>query len=458
MTPSNPTVCPRCGAPLKPDAKFCNQCGAAVDEGGNAAIPPVLHCPRCQSALRPGAPFCSRCGTQVMAQLQPAAVSEAWSPGPAETPPAPDSTLSRIGQETWRTRILGRSQLWWDALAIGGGALTGVLWYAYSSVRAVQEGGIKDPHTALLMLLIPIGIVAFRKPVDKLLLPLDAIRRRIPRLVLVGAGLAAPYAVAGHMYGKTYFGVYMDQFPYMRAAMVVGILVSYIILRTPQGQPPRSPRPLTGTLTSFLLVVMVWSIAPATAWADDFRRDLWNIRDGLRTPGWAPAIAGTAAVIASVLVNGSEIIRTILRPPSVDSVQPPAPPTNGEQKEAEKPKQYTLDIRTQDQRTTLIADGEDIVWIYGQVLCDDPNIDTGTITRGLSFAADGPNASWLVLGEPEMVGGFKVTMVRAWPPTEEAVLEDDGAMVVASASIEGNQVGGPVQLTLEDSLYELEVF
>ena len=46
--------CTKCGQPLKDDATFCGQCGAAV-----------RHCPKCGQLLRDGSMFCGQCGAGV---------------------------------------------------------------------------------------------------------------------------------------------------------------------------------------------------------------------------------------------------------------------------------------------------------------------------------------------------------------------------------------------------------
>ena len=44
--------CPRCGAPVEPDARFCPQCGTAM---GSA-------CPSCKATVSSGDRFCASCG------------------------------------------------------------------------------------------------------------------------------------------------------------------------------------------------------------------------------------------------------------------------------------------------------------------------------------------------------------------------------------------------------------
>jgi class 3 adenylate cyclase len=60
--------CPSCAAQNTDTAKFCTECGAAL-EG---------HCPACGTGHRPGQRFCAECGTA----LGPVAAPAAAEPGP----------------------------------------------------------------------------------------------------------------------------------------------------------------------------------------------------------------------------------------------------------------------------------------------------------------------------------------------------------------------------------------
>jgi membrane protease subunit (stomatin/prohibitin family) len=51
------TTCPKCGAQIAANARFCNNCG--VQLGGGKT------CPKCNTQVPPGSRFCPNCGTQV---------------------------------------------------------------------------------------------------------------------------------------------------------------------------------------------------------------------------------------------------------------------------------------------------------------------------------------------------------------------------------------------------------
>lgn len=123
----------------------------------------------------------------------------------------------------------------------------------------------------------------------------------------------------------------------------------------------------------------------------------------------------------------------------------------GRGKREEEAKEYELDIRTQDDRTSLNTDGEDLLWVYAQVRCNKPEVNTEVLTSDLTFTAEGADSKWLLLGAPQRTSGFKTVPVRAWPPSENAQLVDSKATVTVSAIIEGSRISGPVDLELGQS-------
>jgi hypothetical protein len=148
--------------------------------------------------------------------------------------------------------------------------------------------------------------------------------------------------------------------------------------------------------------------------------------------------AGPGVVVVA-LVNGIRVLPPLLVLPA----------KNGRRR---RKKKYTLDVRTEGHRTRLVTNGEDRLWIYGQVRCSESEINTESLTRGLSFNTQGLDAEWLVLGEPRLSRGFKAVQVRARPPTEEATLKSFKALVVVSTTIEGTRIEAPVELVLEPEL------
>lgn len=130
--------------------------------------------------------------------------------------------------------LAGKSQKWWSLVSILGGGVGGGLWYWYSSLDKYVK---PDYITSLIMLAVPIVLVIFRKPIDRILAKLIPMRRQIPRLLIVGIGVAAPYLTAIFLYDS----VGLREYPFIRWTAFLGPLLSYLIIRTPH--MPGSPGP-----------------------------------------------------------------------------------------------------------------------------------------------------------------------------------------------------------------------
>ena len=130
--------------------------------------------------------------------------------------------------------LAGKSEKWWNLVSMLGGGVGGGLWYWYSSLdKSVKP----DYITAVLMLLVPIALALLRRPIDRWLAPLIHLRRKLPRLVIVGIGIAAPFFVASFLYN----GMNISEFPLIRLSVVLGPLASYLIIRTPNPANLMSP-------------------------------------------------------------------------------------------------------------------------------------------------------------------------------------------------------------------------
>ena len=62
-TPCQAGACSKCGAALKPEARFCGSCGALC------GLPPVNKCSACGAEIKPNAKFCVGCGAPVKATI-----------------------------------------------------------------------------------------------------------------------------------------------------------------------------------------------------------------------------------------------------------------------------------------------------------------------------------------------------------------------------------------------------
>lgn len=413
-----------------------------------------------------------------------------------------------------RLPLAQRSQGWWDVLGVAGGALSGYIWFLYSSIRGMphfkligMNGGrdvwydfipsivlaalpflifsfrrkllaaldpvwskIKanpaygltmvgwiaggalllnflgpslfgwafnfreglDFTTPLLMLAIPLALALFRNETDKLLMPMQAFRQSIPKFLLVGIALAIPYALAFVIYRVAF-----NQYELLHLNVILGILLPYALLRNPMPglATPRSQGALPiAFLLLPLLLLLMGSFTPE-AYADDCARDIFNLRDCLRTSGFAETMSGTAASVVSVLVNGAEITRILIVPPPA----PPAPAgTSTKEGEEPPPRVFRVQVTYQDsmgrQRNVFYADMQDRITISAWVEEDTPDGTVGVnSTIQMSLAA---GQSWARLDSAD--SGSVATVMQlvrrdAQPFAPETYV--DAPQVLVSATV-----------------------
>ncbi|MBI5685813.1 MAG: hypothetical protein HZC54_12125 [Verrucomicrobia bacterium] len=376
-------------------------------------------------------------------QRPPATLAPTPVVAPAEPrSPAPPSAAGGSGLLDSVLRLV-RMISGWDLAALIGGGVGAGLWYGWSAMD------VKDTKTPFLIMLLPVAIVVFRKPIDALLRPLQKIKDMVPRWFLIGVGLATPYLVANFFYHQ----MRIQNFPLAQKSIIWGTLLSYVIMRIPQPAVlrnlSRKPFATLGILGwIWFMTGAAQLILAGTASADDFGRDKRRLEDALRTDGWAQVVAGTAATVISGLVNGALIFqRPTRKPPGEDS--------------GEEETRYTMDVRTEGERTQLIADGEDRLWIYAQISCNKPSVDSRALTQAIGFSFGGSKyADWMKTLSTQFTGGYKAVLVAAKPPTENAEVEE-GATVTVNVSgrtADGEEFEVPVKLDLSGELkLDLEV-
>lgn len=185
-------------------------------------------CPKCSAAARPGAKFCSRCGTPLLAQ-PPSSRQDSRDESPyagdakkeqeSEAGSSPLSGILRGG----RMR-LGWGQRIWDIITMSGCTGVAGLWYWYSGMADTAP----DYKTCAAVVLLPLALIVFRRQIDRMLLPIQGIRNKIPPLIRLGIGLAIPFLVSNYLYARGF-----SQFDFMFKTVVVSTLTSFIILRNP---------------------------------------------------------------------------------------------------------------------------------------------------------------------------------------------------------------------------------
>jgi hypothetical protein len=158
------------------------------------------------------------------------------------------------------------------------------------------------------------------------------------------------------------------------------------------------------------------------------------LQDGMRTPGWAESIAGTAATAINVLVNGALVFQ-----------QSGKSGENGQ----DAP-QYTMDVRTENERTSLVADDVDRLWVYAKLTCVKGAVTTD-LTGGISFSLSGEYVDWVSIRQTSSSGDYKAILLGAKPPNEGAEVPDnaDVTVQVSGETTEGEPILGPVTISLQ---------
>lgn len=193
---------------------------------------------------------------------------------------------------------------------LGWAALVAIIiaFLQTSNPILIQREGL-DLITPLLMFAIPLGLVWFRSETDRMLLPLQAVLQPIPRLVLTVIGLGAPFLLGFILYN----GFNISQYALLRWNVALGMLLSYAILRTPEGARSNRPqaRYSAGAAVFLGAAYVLYDILARAhpAHANDFLTDPLNLNDGLRTSGIAPVLSGGASGTNTLFVNGVEVVR-----------------------------------------------------------------------------------------------------------------------------------------------------
>lgn len=108
--------------------------------------------------------------------------------------------------------------------------------------------------------------------------------------------------------------------------------------------------------------------------------------------------------------------------------------------------EYTLDVRTENGRVSVAADGQDRIWLYAKVLCNRPSVNTVALTAGVRFAFEGePWASGIEVLSEQSTGGFQGCLVFCHLSSEDPIPGPEASVQVrvAARSAEGQ----PMEMT-----------
>ena len=156
------------------------------------------------------------------------------------------------------------------------------------------------------MIALPLALMYLRADIDNALQPIQPTRKKIPKVALIGIGLAVPFLTAYILYNF----LSISQYPLIQANMILGTLVSYAIVREPSYHKDEK-RPGVQRVMPVAALLLVFLICVVPVLADDCMSDPLNAQDCLRTGGYAEFIAGLFAALLGGLVNGPIVIQGI---------------------------------------------------------------------------------------------------------------------------------------------------
>ena len=214
----------------------------------------------------------------------------------------------------------------------------------------------------------------------------------------------------------------------------------------------------TGRRWRMWLTLSGWAALLFLGWAlpvlaDDCLQDPLNANDCLRTPGTAQVIAGVTTVVVTVLVNGQEVVRTILQPRNGAQVE------EEQEGEEEEPRQLQLQVITQGPSGELVSalNLSKPEPIYIQAWCEE--LGKGSLpaaTATIQFQLTG-GQGWVMMTPGASSHGTKVAVLQpAQPPP--GGLPPESASVYVSATFEGQTVGASVEVQLVASEYRLRLY
>jgi hypothetical protein len=114
-------------------------------------------------------------------------------------------------------------------LAMLPGVVVGGIWFFYTILRLILGGtGGVDFLTPVILTGVPLTLWLLRKPVDKILLPLQKFHRSFPFAIRLGIALAVPM-----LFGCGCSAISTTGYSAMHFIALLSTLFGYFLLHTP---------------------------------------------------------------------------------------------------------------------------------------------------------------------------------------------------------------------------------
>ncbi len=161
-----------------------------------------------------------------------------WIPGqplfqPAQ-PPVKAAHAAAVGKHAAAPKENPRLRGWrkiaaTPILAILPGAVIGGIWFLYTLLQLILDGlGGVDFLTPAILTGVPLLLWLLRKPLDKLLRPLQKFHASFPFAIRIGAALAVPM-----LFGCGCSAISTSGYSAMHITALISTLFGYFLLHTP---------------------------------------------------------------------------------------------------------------------------------------------------------------------------------------------------------------------------------
>jgi len=115
-------------------------------------------------------------------------------------------------------------------MAILPGAVIGGLWFLFTLIRLILDGGRGvDILTPLILTGVPLVLWLLRKPLDKLLIPLQKFHKSFPYALRLGIAFAVPMLT-----GCGCSAIFTSGYTAMHFTALMSTLFGYFLLRSPK--------------------------------------------------------------------------------------------------------------------------------------------------------------------------------------------------------------------------------
>jgi len=149
-----------------------------------------------------------------------------FAPPTAGQQPAASRSDAAAGSRSLAEELKSPSKKFLGYMGLVVPLITAGIWLVYSWLVPSEQN---DCLTPLIIGGIPFLFVYFRRPIDRLLLPIQPVRRLVPKIILYVIALVFPVVIGYVLGAVTYSGYGVP-----RLVSFVGLIGGYVLVRDPE--------------------------------------------------------------------------------------------------------------------------------------------------------------------------------------------------------------------------------